>query len=72
MKKYFLVAEKTHDGSFQVFATDNAGSGRSVLMEIDADSFSDAVKKVRFSARNAGRAAYCGVDVNGRPYHGEA
>lgn len=72
MRKYYLVSEKKYDGGFDVFVTDNAGAGRSVLMEIEARSFSEAVKQVHFSVRSMGKAAYCGVDVHGNPYHGES
>ena len=70
MRKYFLVAEKKYNGNFNVFVTDNS-RGCTVLMEIEADSFSEAVKRVSFTAHNMGKGVFCGVDANGNPFHGE-
>ena len=72
MKTYYLVSEKTPTGSFEVFVSDTAGPGKNVLAEFESGSYSEAVKRFRFSVRNRGRSAYCGVDANGQPFHGEA
>lgn len=71
MRKYYLVAETTVNGNFSVFVTDNCRN-REVLKEIEAECYSEAVKRVSFSAINMGKSVFCGVDVHGKPYHGEA
>ena len=72
MKKYYLVAEKMPMGnSFTVRVTDNP-RGLEILKEFEAESFSEAVKQYSFSARNMGKAVFCGVDGKGNPYHGES
>lgn len=71
MRKYYLVAEAKLNGNYNVFVTDNA-NGRIVLMEIEANSYSEAVKRVSFSALNMGKSVWCGVRADGKPYHGEA
>jgi hypothetical protein len=69
MQKYYLVCEKKYNGQFDVFVTDNA-RGLEVLKEIEAGSYSDAVKQYAFRVHCNGKSAFCGVDVNGNPYHG--
>ena len=70
MRKYYLVSEKEATGGIRVFVSDNAGVGRTVLMELEAESFAEASKQVKFSCRGMGETAWCGVAVNGMPYHG--
>lgn len=69
MRKYYLVSERKPTGGFRVFVTDNT-NGRTVLMELEAESFADASKQVSFSARGMGDEVWCGVAANGTPYHG--
>jgi hypothetical protein len=68
LRKYYLVARKEYNGKFTVFVTDNH-KGYEVLKEIDAVSYSEAVKQYSFSVQSNGKSASCGVDVNGNPYH---
>ena len=72
MKKYYLVAETAHGGAtpgaIDVFVSDAAGTGRTVLMEIEAGSYSEAVKRVGFHATSKGKTAHLGVDVHGDVY----
>lgn len=66
MRKYYLIAEgKDH---FNVRVCDGVPQGCTALMELEAESFSKAVKMVSFSARNMGKVALCGVKPNGEPY----
>lgn len=68
MKKYYLIAEydKTLD-HYDVRVSDAAGPSGTVLMEIEAESFAQAVRKVTFSAKSMGKTAICGVGPQG-PY----
>lgn len=68
MKIYYLIAEydKTLD-CYEVRVSDAAGPGRTVLLELAAESYAQAVRKVSFSARSMGRTAICGVGQKG-PY----
>lgn len=71
MRTYWLVADKEYNGTLKVHVSDvPSRAGRSVLMKLDAKSYDEAVKMVSFSVWTAGRSVWCGVDVNGRPYHG--
>lgn len=70
MKTYYLVAEKRVSGGYAVNVRDNA-KGVEVLKTFEAENYSEAVQMFTFSARNKGKAAYCGVDKNGDPFHGE-
>ena len=70
MKTYYLVAETQYDGKIKVFVSDNT-NWRDVLMEIEAESFIDAVKKISFSAHGINNDSYCGVDANGNAYAGK-
>ena len=70
MKKYYLVAEKTYDGRFHVFVTDNA-KGRIALLEVEANSFLEASKMFSFSVKGIGKTAFCGVTPSGKVYIGE-
>lgn len=66
MKTYYLIAES--DGNLtNVRVSDAAGPGRTVLMEIEAESFAQAVRKVTFSAKGQGKTAICGIGPHG-PY----
>ena len=72
MKKYYLVAEKSVIGDrYTIRVTDNP-RGMEILKEFESESYSEAVKQYSFSASSMGKAVYCGVDTNGKPYHGEA
>ena len=68
MRKYYLVCEKSWNGDYTVFVHDNAGPGRTVLMEIEAENYAEAVKRVSFRAHSMGKDACCGVDVYGAPF----
>ena len=71
MKTYYLCAERSIvNGGFTVSVRDNA-RGLEILKEFQAENYSDAVKQYRFSVSNMGKTAYCGVNVNGEPFHGE-
>lgn len=48
MRKYYLIADNTAGGSIEIRVDDSDKRGQ-VLLEIEADSFADACKKVRFS-----------------------
>ena len=72
MKKYYLVAKKSAlSNNYEVQVVDNP-KGMEILKEFDAENYSEAVRRYSFLARNMGKAVYCGVDVNGNPYHGES
>ena len=68
MKTYYLIVEyeKTLD-RYEVRVSDAAGPGGTVLLEIEAESYAQAVRKVSFSARSMGKTAVCGVGPEG-PY----
>lgn len=66
MRKYYLIAEGKDPITVRV--SDGVAPGCTALMELEAESFSKAVKMVSFSARNMGKAAICGVKANGEPY----
>lgn len=66
MRKYYLIAEGKDPITVRV--SDALGQGRTALLELDAESYSQAVKMISFSARNMGKAAICGVRANGEPY----
>jgi len=66
MRKYYLIAEGKDP--IRVRVSDATGPGRTVLMELEAESYSAAVKMVSFSAWNMGRGASCGVGLDGKPY----
>ena len=66
MKKYYLIAEGKDP--ITVCVSDTLGQGRTSLLELEAESYSQAVKMVCFSARNMGKAAICGVKANGDLY----
>lgn len=73
MKKYYLVAEQSKDTNGNIRYMVNVRDsfrGLTVLVEFEAKSYSDAVKMFSFSAKNMGKAVYCGVDISGMPYHG--
>lgn len=65
MKAYYLIAEQRENLYF-VHVTDRADG--TVLMQIPAESYSEAVKKVCFSVRSMGVDAICGVGADGKPY----
>ena len=48
MRKYYLIASSSADGSIDIRVDDSDKRGQ-VLLEIEAGSFADACKKVRFS-----------------------
>lgn len=66
MRKYYLIAEGKDPITVRV--SDTLGQGCTALLELEAESYSQAVKMVSFSARNMGKAAICGVKANGEPY----
>lgn len=66
MKRYYLIAEGKNPITVRV--SDSLGQGRTALLELEAESYSQAVKMVSFSARNMGKAAICGVKASGEPY----
>lgn len=66
MKRYYLIAEGKNP--FTVRVSDGLAPGYTKLLELEAESYSQAVKMVSFSARNMGKAAICGVKANGEPY----
>lgn len=66
MKTYYLIAESDGDLT-NVRVSDAAGPGRTILMEIEAESFAQAVRRVTFSAKSMGKTAICGVGPQG-PY----
>lgn len=70
MKKYYLVAEKRPYGDsthYGVFVSD-VSKGRIVLMEIEAESYLEAVRQVSFHVHGAGNDAYCGLGPDGKAY----
>lgn len=66
MKKYYLIAEGK--APVRVRVSDALGPGRTVLLELEAASYAEAVKLVCFSASSMGKTAVCGVAANGDPY----
>ena len=68
MKRYYLIAEydRTAD-HYSVRVSDAAGPGSTILMEIEADSYANAVRKVAFSAKGQGKTVICSVGPQG-PY----
>ncbi len=66
VNRYYLIAEGKNPITIRV--SDSLDPGRTVLMELEAESYSQAVKMVSFSVRNMGKAAICGVKPNGEPY----
>lgn len=66
LKRYYLIAEGT--GPITVRVSDSLGQGHTALLELEAESYSQVVKMISFSARNIGKAAICGVRANGEPY----
>lgn len=54
MRKYYLIADNAAGGSIEIRVDDSAKRG-TVLMEIEAESFAYACKKVRFSLPYNGR-----------------
>ena len=72
MKKYYLAAEKSMvNNSYEVRVTDNP-RGMEILKEFEAENYSEAVQRYSFMVRGTNKTVFCGVDVNGNPYHGEA
>ena len=72
MKTYYLCAEKSLVNSgYTVSVRDNV-RGLEILKEFQAENYAEAVKQYKFSVTCNGKSAYCGVNVNGEPFHGEA
>ena len=72
MKKYYLAATKSAWwGSYHVQVTDNP-KGMEILKEFEAENYSEAVHRYSFMAHGMNTTVWCGVDVNGEAYHGEA
>ena len=66
-RKYYIVSEEAL-GHITVRVSDTVGAGRTELLEIEANSYAEAVRKVSFSATGMGKTAVCGVKQDGEAY----